>query len=46
VFVGASLATHLMRRTPSRWLIMLFSFIMFYFSAMMTWKALFGGFVR
>lgn len=46
VFVGASLATHVMRRTPSRWLIMLFSFIMLYFAAMMVWKALTGGFAR
>jgi hypothetical protein len=44
VFVGASLGTHLMHRAPSRWLIMLFSCIMFYFAAMMIWKALYGGF--
>lgn len=46
VFVGASLATHLMRRTPSRWLMLLFSFIMFYFAGMMIGKALHGGFAR
>ncbi len=44
VYVGASLGTHIMRRTPSRWLILLFSLIMFYFAAMMVWKALHGGF--
>ena len=44
VYVGASLGTHIMRRTPSRWLIRLFSAIMFYFAIMMVWKALRGGF--
>ncbi len=44
VFLGAALGTHLMRRAPSRWLIILFSFIMFYFAAMMIWKSLHGGF--
>lgn len=46
VFVGASLATHVMRRTPSRWLVLLFSFIMFYFALMMIWRAVHGGFMR
>src|SRR5574337_1298302 len=46
VFVGANLGTHIMRRTPSRWLVLLFSFIMFYFAAMMIWKSLQGGFAR
>ncbi len=44
VFVGAALGTHIMRRTPSRWLILLFSLIMFYFAGMMVWKAVHGGF--
>ncbi len=44
VYVGASVGTHIMRRTPSRWLIRLFSAIMFYFAIMMAWKALQGGF--
>ena len=39
VFLGAAMGTHLMRRTPSRWLIRLF-----YFAAMMVWKSLHGGF--
>jgi uncharacterized membrane protein YfcA len=46
VFVGAGLGTHLMRRTPSNRLILLFSIIMFYFAAMMVWKSLHGGFAR
>ena len=46
VFVGASLATHIMRRTPSRWLVRLFSLIMFYFALMMIWKSVQGGFAR
>jgi uncharacterized protein len=44
VYAGASIGTHVMRRTPSRWLILLFSVIMFYFAAMMIWKTLHGGF--
>src|SRR5712692_10415253 len=44
VFVGATLATRLMRRTPSRWLILLFSFIMFYLAIVMIWKSAYGGF--
>lgn len=46
VFVGAAFGTHVMRRTPSRWLILLFSFIMFYFAGMMVWRALQGGFAH
>jgi len=46
VFVGASLGTPVMRRAPSRWLVMLFSFIMFYFALMMIWKSAHGGFAR
>jgi len=46
VFVGANLGTHVMRRAPSRWLAMLFSFIVFYFAAMMIWRSLHGGFAR
>lgn len=46
VFVGARLGSHIMRRTPSRRLVLLFSFIMFYFAVMMAWKALHGGFAR
>jgi uncharacterized membrane protein YfcA len=46
VFLGASLGAHLMRRTPSRWLIIAFSVIVFYFAATMVWKATQGGFSR
>lgn len=46
VFVGASLSAHLLRRTPSRWLVLLFSFVMFYLAVWMTWKSLHGGFAR
>lgn len=46
VFLGAALGARLMRRTPSRWLILLFSFIAFYFAAIMVWKSLHGGFAR
>lgn len=46
VYVGAGLGTHLMRRTPSRWLIMLFSCVMFYFALSMVWESLHGGFPR
>jgi uncharacterized membrane protein YfcA len=46
VFLGAGLGARLMRRTPSRWLILLFSFIAFYFAAVMIWKSLHGGFTR
>jgi hypothetical protein len=46
VFVGASLGSHLMRHTPSRRLVVLFSFIAFYFALMMIWKATHGGFAR
>lgn len=46
VFVGATVGTHVMRRTPSRWLILLFSAIMFYFAGMMIWKSLHSGFAR
>ncbi len=46
VFLGAGLGTHLMRRTASRKLIVLFSFIMFYLAIWMTWKSFHGGFVR
>jgi hypothetical protein len=44
VYLGASLGTHVMRRAPSRWLILLFSLIVFYFALMMIWKSLHGGF--
>jgi uncharacterized membrane protein YfcA len=46
VFVGASVGAHLMRRTPSRWLVMVFSAVVFYFATLMVWKALQGGFAR
>jgi len=46
VFLGAALGSRLMRRAPSRWLILLFSFIAFYFAAIMVWKSLHGGFAR
>jgi uncharacterized membrane protein YfcA len=46
VFVGASVGAHWMRRTPSRWLVTLFAGIVFYFAALMIWKALHGGFAR
>jgi uncharacterized membrane protein YfcA len=46
VYLGASLGTHVMRRAPSRWLIRLFSIIVFYFALMMIWKSLHGGFSR
>jgi uncharacterized membrane protein YfcA len=46
VFLGASVGTHIMRRTPSRWLILLFSVIMFYFAGLMVWKSLHGGFAH
>jgi len=46
VFLGASFGAHLMRRTPSRWLVILLSSIIFYFAAMMIWKAFHGGFAR
>ena len=44
VFLGAAVGARLLRRTPSRWLILLFSFIAFYFAAIMIWKSLHGGF--
>ena len=44
VFLGAGLGARLMRRAPTRWLILLFSFIAFYFAAIMVWKSLQGGF--
>lgn len=46
VFLGAALGARLLRRTPSRWLILLFSFIAFYFAAIMVWKSLHGGFAH
>ncbi len=46
VFLGAAVGTYVMRRTQSRWLILLFSTIMFYFAAMMIWRSLHGGFAR
>ncbi len=46
VFFGAAFGTHLMRRTRTRALVMLFSFIMFYFAAMMVLKSLQRGFAR
>lgn len=46
VFVGAALGTSLMRRAPARWLIVLFSLIMFCLAAMMVWKSVQGGIAR
>lgn len=46
IFVGSSLGAHMMRRTPSRWLIIAFSVIVFYFAAVMIWKAAHGGFAQ
>jgi hypothetical protein len=46
VYVGAALGSGLMRRTPSRWLVVLFSFITFYFAVVMIWKSFHGGFAR
>ena len=46
VFVGAALGTHVMRRTSSRRLIIMFSFIIFYFAGMMVWRASHGGFTH
>ena len=46
VFVGASVGAHWMRRTPSHWLVSLCAGIVFYFAALMIWKALHGGFAR
>lgn len=46
VFIGAGLGTHVMRKAPSRWLVILFSLIMFYFAFLMTWRASHGGFAR
>jgi hypothetical protein len=46
VFIGASLGAHLMRRTPSRWLVLLFSAIAYYFALLMVWRSLHGGFAR
>jgi uncharacterized membrane protein YfcA len=39
VFVGAAAGTHVMRKAQSRWLIVLFSIVMFYFAGMMVWHA-------
>jgi uncharacterized protein len=46
VFFGAAVGTHVMRKTPSHWLIVLFSVVMFYFAGMMLWKAVHGGFAH
>ncbi len=46
VFVGASTGAHWMRRTPSRWLVILLSSIIFYFATLMIWKAAHGGFAK
>jgi uncharacterized membrane protein YfcA len=46
VYIGAALGARLIRRTPSRWLVVLFSFIMFYLAAVMIWKSFHGGFAR
>lgn len=43
VFLGAAVGTHVMRRTPSRSLIILFSVVMFYFAGMMVWHAFQGA---
>jgi hypothetical protein len=44
VLAGAWLGSHLMRRTPGRRLMILFSVLVFYFAAMMVWRALFGSY--
>jgi hypothetical protein len=44
VFAGAWLGSHLMRRTPGRRLVVLFSVLVFYFAVMMIWRALFGSY--
>ena len=44
IFFGAALGTRLMRRARSRWLIAIFSAIMFYFALLMVWRATHGGF--
>lgn len=44
VFAGSFIGSHLMSRTPSRFLIIAFSVIVFYFAALMIWKASQGGF--
>ncbi len=46
VFFGAGLGARLMRRVPSGRLVFFLSCIMFYFAAMMIWKAFQEGFFR
>lgn len=46
VFLGADLGTRIMRRASNRWLILLFSFVMFYFASTMIWRAVHGGFAQ
>jgi uncharacterized membrane protein YfcA len=46
VCLGAWLGAHVMRRTPSRRLVILFSAIAFYFAVLMVWKSLHGGFAH
>ncbi len=46
VFFGAALGSRLMRRARSARLVLLLSCIMFYFAAMMIWKAYQEGFLR
>ncbi len=46
VFVGASLGTVVMRRTPSRHLVFLFSSLLFVFATMLVWRVVHGGFER
>ncbi len=46
VFIGAAVGTHILRRTTSRRLVLLFSLIKYYFAGMMIWKSLHGGFSR
>lgn len=46
VFAGASAGTLLMRRAPSRYLVRLFSIILFVLAAMLIWRALHGGFAQ
>lgn len=46
VLAGAWLGSHLMRRTPGRRLLILFSTLVFYFAAMMVWRAVFGSYAQ
>jgi len=46
VFWGSLIGSHWMNRTPSRWLIIAFSVIAFYFAALMIWRSTHGGFAH